>query len=74
MIESEPREILLAIRTGGLLFSETVKIPEALMTEPHTKEEMRQMFLDECQSIAFYWSRLEDKTPRERCDGVVFPC
>jgi len=42
------------------------------MTEPYTKEEMRQMFLDHCKSIAFYWSHLEDKTPRERCDGVVF--
>lgn len=52
--------------------TETVKTPEAPMTEPYTKEEMREMFLAHCQSIAFYWSRLEDKTPRERCDGVVF--
>jgi len=42
------------------------------MTEPYSKEEMRQMFLDHCQSIAFFWSHLEDKTPRERCYGVVF--
>lgn len=42
------------------------------MAEPYTKEEMREMFLAHCQSIAFYWSRLENKTPRERCDGVVF--
>lgn len=42
------------------------------MTEPHTKEEMRQMFLDQCKAAAFFWSRVEDKTPREMCDGVVF--
>jgi hypothetical protein len=42
------------------------------MTGTYTKEEMREMFLAHCQSIAFYWSQLEDKTPRERCDGVVF--
>jgi hypothetical protein len=72
MIEAEPCEILLAIRTGRPLFSETVKIPEALMTEPYTKEEMRQMFLDQLQSIASYWSQLGGITPREMCDGVVF--
>ena len=48
------------------------EITEAPMTDPYTKEEMRQMFLDHCQTIAFYWSHLEYKTPRERCDGVVF--
>jgi len=42
------------------------------MTEPYTKEEMRQMFLDNCKSIASYWSQLGDITPREMCDGVVF--
>jgi hypothetical protein len=72
MIEAQPREILLAGRTGSLLFPETVKTPEAPMTEPYTKEEMRQMLLDHCKSIAFYWSRLEGGTPREMCDGVVF--
>jgi hypothetical protein len=42
------------------------------MTKPYTKEEMREMFIDQCKSIAFYWSRVEDQTPREMCDGVVF--
>lgn len=42
------------------------------MTEPHTKEEMRQMFLDQLQSIASYWSQLGGITPREMCNGVVF--
>jgi len=42
------------------------------MTEPYTKEEMRQMFLDQCRAVAFHWSRAENQTPREMCDGVVF--
>jgi hypothetical protein len=42
------------------------------MPKAYTKEEMRQMFLDHCRSIAFYWSQLGDITPREMCDGVVF--
>lgn len=41
------------------------------MTEPYTKEEMRQMFLDQLQSIASYWSQLDDLTPKEMCEGVV---
>ena len=42
------------------------------MTRPHTKEEMREMFIDTCKAIAFHWSRVEDQSPREMCDGVVF--
>jgi hypothetical protein len=42
------------------------------MTEPYTKEEMRQMFIDQCKATASFWSRVEDNTPREMCDGVVF--
>jgi hypothetical protein len=42
------------------------------MIEAYTKEEMREMFLYLCRDIARYWSRVEDKTPREMCDGVVF--
>jgi hypothetical protein len=41
------------------------------MARPHTKEEMRQMFIDTCKAVAFHWSR-EERTPREMCDGVVF--
>jgi hypothetical protein len=42
------------------------------MTRPYTKEEMREMFLDVCRAYAHYWSRVEDRTPREMCDGLVF--
>jgi hypothetical protein len=42
------------------------------MTKAYTKEEMRQRFLNQCKSIARFWSKVEDKTPREMCDGVVF--
>lgn len=42
------------------------------MTEPYSREEMREMSLNQCQTTAWYWSRVEDKTPREMCDGVVF--
>jgi hypothetical protein len=42
------------------------------MTESYTKEEMREMFLYQCKEAAFFWSRVEDRTPREMCDGVVF--
>jgi hypothetical protein len=45
---------------------------ETPMPEAYTKEEMRQMFLDQLQSIASYWSQLGGVTPREMCDGVVF--
>lgn len=42
------------------------------MTKPYTKEEMREIFIAECKATAFFWSRVEDRTPREMCDGVVF--
>ena len=42
------------------------------MTKPYTKEEMREMFLDNCKALAQFWSTVENKTPREMCDGVVF--
>jgi hypothetical protein len=42
------------------------------MTRPYTKEEMREMFLAQCKSVAFSWSREKDRTPREMCNGVVF--
>jgi len=42
------------------------------MTESYTKEEMREMFLAQCRAVVFHWSRVEDRTPREMCDGVVF--
>ena len=42
------------------------------MTRAHTKEEMREMFLHQCREAAFFWSRVEGRTPREMCDGVVF--
>jgi hypothetical protein len=42
------------------------------MTESYTKEEMREMFLAQCKAVAFHWSRAENQTPREMCDGVVF--
>lgn len=42
------------------------------MTRAHTKEEMREMFLQLCRETALYWSTVECKTPRKMCDGVVF--
>lgn len=42
------------------------------MTEPYTKEEMRQMFLDQCRAAAHYWSTVKRETQREMCDGLVF--
>jgi hypothetical protein len=42
------------------------------MTEPYTKEEMREMFIDQCRATAHFWSRVEGKTSRDICDGVVF--
>jgi hypothetical protein len=42
------------------------------MTRPYTKEEMRKMFLDVCRDTARYWSKVENRTPQEMCDGVVF--
>jgi len=41
------------------------------MTKPYTKEEMREMFIAQCRATAHFWSIVEDKTPREMCDGVV---
>jgi hypothetical protein len=38
----------------------------------HTAEEAQKMFLDQARSIARYWANLQGKTPRERCEGVVF--
>lgn len=42
------------------------------MSKAYTKEEMREMFLYQCRQTAHFWSRVEDRTPREMCDGVVF--
>ena len=41
-------------------------------SKAYTKEEMREMFLYQCRAAAYYWSTVEDRTPREMCDGVVF--
>lgn len=42
------------------------------MSKAYTKEEMREMFIHQCRATAHFWSRVEDRTPREMCDGVVF--
>ena len=42
------------------------------MSKAYTKEEMREEFLHQCRATAHFWSRVEDRTPREMCDGVVF--
>lgn len=33
---------------------------------------MREMFLHQCRDTAWFWSHVENRTPREMCDGVVF--
>ena len=45
-----------------------------MMSNPraHTKEEMREMFLGQCRVIARYWSKTENNSPIDMCDGVVF--
>lgn len=40
--------------------------------KPKSKEEMLKTFIEQVDSIAWYWSQLEGKTDRERCDGVAF--
>lgn len=44
------------------------------MSEPraYTAEEARAMFLEHAHSIATYWANVPNKTPTERCHGVVF--
>jgi hypothetical protein len=42
------------------------------MSKAYTKDEMREMFIHQCRAYAHFWSRVEDRTPREMCDGVVF--
>jgi hypothetical protein len=42
------------------------------MSKSYTKEELRLMFLAQCKTLALYWSEVEDRTPKEKCDGLVF--
>ena len=44
------------------------------MNEPRakTKQEMQKEFLDHLHANATYWANLPDRTPQERCDGVIF--
>lgn len=42
------------------------------MTKSYTKEEMQEMLIAQCKAVAFSWSRVENTSPREMCDGVVF--
>lgn len=37
-----------------------------------TKQEARKEFLEHIQNCSEYWANLPDKTPQERCDGLVF--
>jgi hypothetical protein len=43
-----------------------------MTTRPYTKEEMREMFIYQCKAVAASWSRTENLSQREMCDGVVF--
>ncbi len=47
-------------------------LTESNQPRSYTKEEMREMFLYQCRTIAKYWSRVKDQTKEEMCDGVVF--
>lgn len=42
------------------------------MSKPITKEESRQMFLSAVSDACWYWSQLEDRTEKERLDGLAF--
>ncbi len=42
------------------------------MSKPITKEESRQMFLSAVSDAYWYWSQLEDRTEKERLDGLAF--
>jgi hypothetical protein len=37
----------------------------------YTKEEMRQMFLDQCKSNIDYWYKQKDLSTKEMCEGLV---
>jgi hypothetical protein len=37
----------------------------------YTKEEMCKMFLDQCKSNIDYWSKQEDLSTKEMCEGLV---
>lgn len=38
----------------------------------YTEEEARDIFLERVRHLSEYWAEVPDKTPRERCDGLVF--
>lgn len=43
------------------------------MSKERTKDEMREMFLDECRGMCDYWANLPgDRGARERIDGAMF--
>jgi hypothetical protein len=41
------------------------------MTEQYTKEEMREMFLEQARALAFYWSR-QNGHPIDLIEGAMF--
>lgn len=42
------------------------------MSEARKAEDVRKDFLDHIAHMSSYWSRLPDKSPLERCNGLAF--
>lgn len=42
------------------------------MSKEITAEQVREQVLSHLRHLASYWSSLQDKTPKERCEGMVF--
>lgn len=42
------------------------------MSRAHTKEEARELLLDQIREICDYWSKVESASIKDKCDGVAF--
>jgi len=57
----------------GLVYPNALGAREKLsVSQPISEEKAREKFFQELQNCADYWAELPDKTPAQRCDGLVF--
>ena len=42
------------------------------MSRAYTKEEAREMLLDQIRNISEYWSKVDNSSVKDKCDGVAF--
>ena len=42
------------------------------MSKKITKQELKEQFVQAAKDIAYHWAAVEDRTDKQRCDGVAY--